>query len=580
MLHDDEYKPNVNRKRPDVSQDKDIDELVMPLSEYGVRVFYYIKEYEEKKDSSNMQMNDWVDIALDVKNHYDKFDSFIILHGTDTMSYTASALSFMFQNLDKSVILTGSQVPIFEQRNDGRDNLLGALMIAGHFIIPEVTLYFNGNLYRGNRTTKINSGDFQAFDSPNLPPLATMEVKIDVRWDAIFRGNSSKQFHVWTDLNPNVGVLRLFPGITDATVESIFQAPVEGIVLETFGAGNCPNHRTGFLEILKKAIARGVIIINCTQCLKGAVIKAYETGKILFDIGVVSGSDITPEAALTKLSYVLGCRDLSLEEKKRLMETNLRGEMTVAIEESQFSLKDNVFIRAIASTLRASSAEEMHYIRKALHPLLLCSATQNGKTQDVEELCKKDTVDCSLEYDDRTPLHIAATNGDIKMVRKLLEHGASIHKVDKYGGTPLLDAIRFKRKDVIRLLKESGGNIGPVTAGIATEICVAASNNDVVLLESWNLAGISLNVRNATGRTPLHEAVCALCKESVDYLLSRDIDVSLRDNLGHTALDNALRMKTVFSNNLKCEDEKRKSVFAIITSFDNKGLLQNGEQHG
>ncbi|XP_028396009.1 L-asparaginase-like [Dendronephthya gigantea] len=575
MLHDSSYVGNVNRKRPDVSREKDIVELVMPLSEYGVRVFYYIKEYEQKKDSSNMQMEDWVDIALDVKNNYEIFDSFIVLHGTDTMSYTASVLSFMFQNLDKSVILTGSQVPIFEQRNDGRDNLLGALMIAGHFVIPEVTLFFHGNLYRGNRTTKINSGDFQAFDSPNLPPLATMEVKIDVHWDAIFRSNSSKQFEVRVELNPNVGVLRLFPGITDAMVESICRPPVEGVVLESFGAGNCPNHRTRFIEILKEAVERGVIIVNCTQCLKGAVIKAYETGKILSDIGIVSCSDITPEAALTKLSYILGFRDIPLAEKKRLMENNIRGEMTVAVDESQFSLKDNDFIRVIASTLRASSAKEMHFIRKALYPLLLCSATQIGHIDSVEELCKKDNVDCSLVYDDRTPLHIAAANGNLKMVQTLLEHGASLHKVDKYGATPLLDAIRFKKNDVIRLLRDSGGQVGPVVAGIATEICVAASSNDVSLLESWNLAGISLNIPNATGRTPLHEAVCALCKESVDYLLSIDVDLNMRDNLGQTAHECAKLIQSRILGNDSNIEEKKQKISAIITAFEKNNLLRN-----
>ncbi|XP_046848457.1 L-asparaginase-like isoform X2 [Xenia sp. Carnegie-2017] len=341
MLHDDDYK-YPNQRKPDVSHD--LHELVLPLSEYGVRVFYYIKEYEEKKDSSNMDSEDWVEIAKDVRDNYDAFDSFVILHGTDTMSYTASILSFMFQNLHKTVILTGSQISLFEQRNDGRNNVLGALMFAGHFVIPEVTLFFHGKLYRGNRTTKINSGDFLAFDSPNLAPLATIGAEINVRWDVIWRCDPNKKFTVHTELNLDVGVLKLFPGITDNTVESICREPVKGIVLESFGAGNCPNERKEFIEILEKAIKRGAIIFNCTQCLKGGVKKDFETGKILFDIGVLSGSDITTEAALTKLSYVLS-KDLPLDKKKELMETSIRGELSVA------STSKSGFIKAIASDM-------------------------------------------------------------------------------------------------------------------------------------------------------------------------------------------------------------------------------------
>lgn len=578
MLYDDQYIPSEHRKKPDISKETDVEELVMPISEYGVRIFYYIKEYALKKDSSNMDMKDWVEIAMDVKNNYDKYDSFIILHGTDTMAYTASALSFMFENIDKTVILTGSQVPIFEQRNDGRDNLLGALMIAGHFNVPEVTLFFHGDLYRGNRTTKINSGDFQAFDSPNLLPLATLKVKIDVHWDAIFRSNSSEKFQVHTELNPNVGVLRLFPGITEATVESILRPPMQGIVLETFGVGNCPSNRTQLVQVLKQAIDRGVIIVNCTQCMKGAVVKDYETGKVLFDIGVISGSDMTPEAALTKLSYVLGHYDIQLKEKLKMMETNLRGEMTVAVLQSQFSLKDSDFIRAIASTLKASSVKEMHYIRKALHPLLLCSAAQSGNLEIVEEFCKKDNVDSCLEYDYRTPLHIAATNDNLDMVKKLLEHGASLHKVDKYGATPLLDAIRFKRNAIIRLLRQSGAHAGPITTGIAAEICAAAGSNDVALLEAWCLAGVELNVRNATGRTPLHEAVCALRKEAVVYLLSCEIDSKIKDNLGKTALENATELEQVLSAGSEENNEQRKTVREIINSLKKHDALRNSEK--
>lgn len=232
MLYDEEYRKADQTEAFSESvnntpgSNSSLEELAMPISPHGVRVLYYIKEYCPIKDSSNMTISDWIEIALDIKENYSNYDGFVVIHGTDTMAYSASALSFMLESLGKSVVFTGSQVPIYEQRNDGRDNLLGALVIAGHYVIPEVSLYFAGCLYRGNRSTKVSAGSFDAFDSPNLPPLVTMKVKIEVQWDAIFRSNNGSKFTVHTNMNPNIGLLRLFPGITAETVSQYFKSVV------------------------------------------------------------------------------------------------------------------------------------------------------------------------------------------------------------------------------------------------------------------------------------------------------------------------------------------------------------------
>jgi lysophospholipase len=302
--------------------------FTMPTSKWGRVLEYDILEYDPLLDSSNMGPDEWIRIADDIADHDDEYDAFVVLHGTDTMAYTASALSFMLENLRKPVILTGSQIPLAEIRNDAIDNLLGALTIAGHFDIPEVGLYFRNKLLRGNRTQKMDSSGFDAFDSGNYPPLAEVGVDIAVRWDAI-RPVPEAPLRVVPFVQRNVGALRIFPGITADTLRQVLAPPLQGLVLETYGSGNAPDRRKDVLTAVREAVDRGVVIVNCTQCHKGTVTADYAAGAALVDAGVVGGFDMTPEAALTKLSWLLG-QGLPVDEIRRLIATDLRGELTVA----------------------------------------------------------------------------------------------------------------------------------------------------------------------------------------------------------------------------------------------------------
>lgn len=287
--------------------------------------------FENPIDSSNMNPEKWVQIATIIEENYTSFDGFIVLHGSDTMSYSASALSFMLENLNKPVVFTGSQLPIGDLRTDAKENLITAIQIAslqqkGKPVINEVCLYFEYKLYRGNRTTKINAEHFNAFTSPNYPPLAESGVHLNVN-NNLLTSKSSKKLVVRKELNDNVAIIKMFPGINESVLSAIFSIPnLKGVVLETYGSGNAPTH-DWFIQILKNAIKNGLFIVNVTQCSGGSVnMGQYETSTQLKKIGIISGKDITTEAAITKMMYLLG-QNVAPKVFKTIFETPLRGEM-------------------------------------------------------------------------------------------------------------------------------------------------------------------------------------------------------------------------------------------------------------
>ncbi|WGD33525.1 asparaginase [Olleya sp. YS] len=294
-----------------------------------------IKTYSFKKpiDSSNMEPEYWVQIAEVIESHYDSFDGFVVLHGSDTMSYTASALSFMLEHLAKPVIFTGSQLPIGDLRTDAKENLITSIQIASlqHYnkpVIKEVGLYFEYKLYRANRTTKINAEHFEAFDSLNYPDLAESGVHLKVNHEYLLKPNPRKNLIVHKQLDANIALIKLFPGISKQVLESIFNSEgLKGVILETYGAGNCST-KDWFLDLLKATINKGIHIVNVTQCSGGSVLMGqYETSEKLKRIGLISGKDITTEAALCKMMYLLG-QNISPNLFKTIYETALRGEMS------------------------------------------------------------------------------------------------------------------------------------------------------------------------------------------------------------------------------------------------------------
>lgn len=420
--------------------------LRTPPSTYSRHVRYTLYEFETLLDSSSISSAGWTQIASTILNNYSLFDGFVVLHGTDSLAYTSSALSFMLCHLGKPVILTGSQASIFALQSDAVDNLLGSLIIAGTFMIPEVCLFFHHNLYRGNRTTKVSASSFEAFASPNCEPLAKVSAMgAEVNWTLVRRPRTIARFEIQKTLDTaHVACLRIFPGIRPEMIDGVLKVPgLKGLILETFGAGNAPSGEDGSLTaVIQAATVRGIVIINVSQCQSGSVSPLYAPATALGKAGVVFGHDLTTEAALTKLSFLLAVEDIAYEDIVKQMTISLRGEMTELISPIFSHPSSDI---PLITTQQAAFAA-------------LGYAITSGDLAAVNQLLDGDQHGLleARDYAENTALHLAAVGPSTVVLRELLRRGASVHVRNRASNTPLYLARKVHATEIMEVLEESG----------------------------------------------------------------------------------------------------------------------------
>ncbi|PHH62172.1 hypothetical protein CDD81_7366 [Ophiocordyceps australis] len=436
-----------------------INSLRTPPTAHQRHIRYGLLEFTPLLDSSSISASDWAAMAAAVAQNYALFDGFVILHGTDSLAYTASALSFILTNLGKPVILTGSQAPIFALQSDAVDNLLGSLIIAGTFVIPEVCLFFHNKLYRGNRTTKVSSASFEAFASPSCEPLAQVNgLGIDVRWSLVLRPTKIASFYVHGPHldTTHVACIRVFPGIKPEMVDAVLRLPdIRGLILETFGMGNVPGGgRDGPLtKVLRDAVKRGVVVVNVSQCVSGFVSPVYAPGAHLDRAGVIFGLDITPEAALAKLSYLLSLPDIMgiPAEVAARFSQSLRGEMTELVRPTFCHPTDPVLDTA-AACLKPNEVA-FTALGYAIHQGELGPVCQLLDTDAGPELLTM------ADYAGNTAVHLAAVSGSSDIMLELLSRGASVHERNRAGNSPLFLASLSGNVDSAKLLRSAGAHL-------------------------------------------------------------------------------------------------------------------------
>lgn len=421
-----------------------------PVSTYSRHVRYTLYEFPILLDSSSISSRGWTQIAQTIFNNYALFDGFVIIHGTDSLAYTCSALSFMLCQLGKPVVVTGSQASIYELQTDAVGNLLGSLILAGTFMIPEVCLFFHHRLFRGNRTTKISTSSFDAFASPDCEPLAKLSAPgAEVNWSLIRRPTTIAKFSIQTNLDTaHVACLRLFPGIKPSMVDGVLRVPsLRGLILETFGAGNAPegNGEDGSLiDVIRSAVSRGIVIVNVSQCQSGSVSPLYALGSALGKAGAVFGQDLTTEAALTKLSYLLALDSppLTYEQVVAQMSISIRGEMT--------SNPPTQFAHPTSPDLKTSASQQSF--------TALGYAISRGDVFEVRKLLENEMFGLleMRDYAGNSVLHFAAGGPDVEVVRELMLRGASVHVRNLAGDTPLGIARRMGKREIDEVL-EGGG---------------------------------------------------------------------------------------------------------------------------
>ena len=490
--------------------------LITPETIFGKRVHYKVEEFSEIFDSSNIDINIWMKIGIYIEKNYEKYDGFIILHGTDTMAYTSSVLSFMLENLNKTVILTGGQIPLSKIRNDSFSNLLNSILIAGNFNIPEVMILFRNHLYRGNRVKKYDSNDFSSFDSPNMEPLATLGLNFEIKWEKLLKPNPRLNFCCSKNLSNEVILIKMHPGISYQNLKKYFESDfAKAIIIESYGSNmHSPISQEEINGLIFEYSQKGKIIVNVNQCYKydGNYSENQE------NYGLIQALDMTLEATLAKLSYLLG-KKLETNEIKLQLTKNLRGELTPIQREDQFEIKEEHLVQSIAHIFsKKNSSVNLELLRSILLPNIVCYLSKHNFLLDfLKELQTYNANYSMCDFDGRTPLHIACKEGNLEVVKFLTNECCDVNAIDKNGRSPLYEALTKKNKEIIIFLKEKGANLLAPHEEITDLILKSSFENNVDMLILCKEAGVT-NWNSYVNYDKRNIAHIAVANNNVEYL--------------------------------------------------------------
>ena len=560
MFHDKEAEGLIPEDMQNGSDDPLLGtSCISPLNdEHKERTAFQFLEYDPLLDSSNVEFKHWQRMARDIVRYYESYDAFVVLHGTDTMGFTSSALSFMLENLSKTVVVTGSQIPLSCPRNDGLMNLLGALQVSSHYKIPEVVVYFSSLLLRGCRTSKVDANNLDGFASPNMRPLATVGINYNINW-AIIRQPQHGKLTLRDYFSNEVSIIRVFPGFYNENMIDTLKH-VKGLILQTFGAGNAPEHPE-FLAKIREASKNGVIIVNVTQCQKGEVEAHYAAGSSLVEAGVISAGDMTPEAALVKLGWLIGSGHTA-EKIRELFVQNLRGEITVhESSKNPFTFESDGFAKAVFEVLRERNQLDLNNgsnaidnINVAILPTLVCHLASKGSISELASMydasseAKERKISPDIaDYDGRTGLHLACANNKLETAKFFIEDlHADINFKDNFGRTALYEAVESKADDeLITYLISRGAKLEMSKNAAAGKLCSLVEENNLEMLRKWVSGGIDVNACDYDKRTALHIAAACGAVEILRFLLESGADCSLVDRFGNTAKQEAMREKQI-----------------------------------
>lgn len=537
-----------------------------PETLQGHRLRYHLIEYDQIIDSSELNSRHYTMIAETIEENYDKYDSFIIIYGTDTMAYMASQLSFMFENLNKTVVITGSQIPISEWRNDAESNLVGAFTVAEH-MIPEVVVFFNGRLYRGNRICKESSTNLKAFGSPNFPELAKFDVFLNYRRDLIRRPpKEGDKFQVFKLLERRIALIYMHPLITSSIFLSAFKR-AKAIVLQTYGMGNFPLSRVDLLEVLEDAILKyqkTVVIVS--QCRTGFVRSSYASCTELKKLGAVLAEDMTIEAVIAKLSYILGKGFKGPDIKKQMM-TDLRGEITIEkilSGEEEESAKISRFLASLGGSSDKSSPQDLNTISKLIQPLVIQTAALEGNISRIQNLLDQGVdINATCKNGD-TALHIAVRNNDHNLVEFLLRQAeTNLSLIDKSGNSPLFYACLNGCESIANMLLERNAKFITDEINLADVLCKKAKINDILSITLFHKAGANMELTNYDKRTLAHISAAENHEQILQYLAKNtDFNFELKDRYEHTPIDEIK------------DDTLRQTVRQLYISKKSNGTLE------